>query len=96
MQGDRPNQLVVPAGFRCRAPWIQGYHSTTAYFHVAPPGDRSCMYPPGRIATTAKSNHTSGVNMAMCDGSIRYVPYSITILAWRAMGSKDGGETIVE
>ena len=34
------------------APWLQGYHSTTIYFHVGLPNTRSCMYPPGRIATT--------------------------------------------
>ena len=34
------------------APWIQGYHSTTIYFHVMPPNGRSCMYPPGRIGTS--------------------------------------------
>jgi prepilin-type N-terminal cleavage/methylation domain-containing protein len=35
------------------APWLQSYHSTTQYFHVHPPNERSCMYPPGRIATSA-------------------------------------------
>jgi prepilin-type N-terminal cleavage/methylation domain-containing protein/prepilin-type processing-associated H-X9-DG protein len=76
------------------APWIQGYHSTTAYFHVAPPGDRSCMFPPGRIATTANSGHANGVNVAMCDGSIRFVTYSVPLDAWRAMGSRSGGEVV--
>src|SRR5207248_10172720 len=78
------------------APWIQGYHSTTAYFHVAPPGDRSCMFPPGRISTTANSAHTNGVNVAMCDGSVRFVPYTIQLTTWRAMGSKDGGEVVAQ
>jgi prepilin-type N-terminal cleavage/methylation domain-containing protein/prepilin-type processing-associated H-X9-DG protein len=78
------------------APWLYGYHSTTNYFHVAPPGDRSCMFPPGRISTTAKSNHTNGVNVAFCDGSVRFVSYSIPLAAWRAMGSRDGGEVITE
>jgi hypothetical protein len=34
------------------APWIYSYHSTSRYYHVSPPNGRSCMYPPGRIATT--------------------------------------------
>ncbi len=78
------------------APWIRGYHSTTVYFHVTSPGMPSCMYPPGRIATTADSNHSNGVNVAMCDGSLRFVPQSISLPAWRAMGSATGGEVISE
>ncbi len=78
------------------APWLQGYHSTTKYFHVAGPNARSCMFPPGRISTTATSKHTGGVMVGLCDGSVRFVRDSIPIAAWRAMGSKDGGEIVVE
>jgi prepilin-type N-terminal cleavage/methylation domain-containing protein len=74
------------------APWLRGYHSTTTYFHVSGPGTRSCMYPPGRISTTAKSGHTNGVMVAMCDGSIRFVSNSISLASWRAMGSRNLGE----
>jgi prepilin-type N-terminal cleavage/methylation domain-containing protein/prepilin-type processing-associated H-X9-DG protein len=76
------------------APWLEGYHSTTIYFHVSPPNGRSCMYPPGRIATTANSNHTNGVNMALCDGSVRFVTGGITLSTWRALGSCNGGEVV--
>ena len=78
------------------APWIYGYHSTTIYFHVNVPNSRSCMYPAGRIATTADSAHSGGVNVAMCDGSIRFVRDTIPLAAWRAMGTRNGGEVIVE
>jgi prepilin-type N-terminal cleavage/methylation domain-containing protein/prepilin-type processing-associated H-X9-DG protein len=74
------------------APWLYGYHSTTIYFHVGPPNGRSCMYPPGRIATTANSGHTNGVNMSLCDGSVRFVASSIDLNTWRALGSRSGGE----
>jgi prepilin-type N-terminal cleavage/methylation domain-containing protein/prepilin-type processing-associated H-X9-DG protein len=74
------------------APWLYGYHSTTVYFHSTRPFSNSCMYPPGRIATTADSNHTGGVNVAMCDGSLRFVSQSISLATWRAMGSATGGE----
>ncbi len=76
------------------APWLQGYHSTTIYFHVAPPNKRSCMFPPGRIATTAKSSHVGGVMLAKCDGSIAFISESIDLAIWRAIGSRDGGEAI--
>jgi prepilin-type N-terminal cleavage/methylation domain-containing protein/prepilin-type processing-associated H-X9-DG protein len=76
------------------APWMQGYHSTTIYFHVAPPNSRSCMFPPGRIATTANSGHINGVNIALCDGSVRFVSNAIQLSTWRALGSRDGGEVL--
>ncbi len=78
------------------APWIYGYHSTTVYFHSTKPFSNSCMYPPGRIATTADSNHSGGVNVTFCDGSVRFVPQSVSLPAWRAMGSSAGGEVTVE
>jgi prepilin-type processing-associated H-X9-DG protein len=74
------------------APWLEGYHSTTIYFHVGPPNSRSCMYPSGRIGTAARSMHTNGVNVTMCDGSVRFVNNSIPLSTWRAMGSMNGGE----
>jgi prepilin-type processing-associated H-X9-DG protein len=82
------------------APWTYGYHATTVYFHVGPPNSRSCMYPGGRIGTAARSRHGGGldggigVNVAMCDGSVRFVANSIPLDTWRAMGSRNGGEVV--
>ncbi len=76
------------------APWLQSYHSTTQYFHVAAPNARSCMYPPGRIQTTAASYHTGGVVVSMCDGSVDFFADTIELSVWRALGSRDGGEVI--
>jgi prepilin-type N-terminal cleavage/methylation domain-containing protein/prepilin-type processing-associated H-X9-DG protein len=76
------------------APWLRGYHSTTQYQHSFPPGSRSCMFPPLRISTTANSNHTNGVNVLLCDGSVHFVTYSISLTTWRALGTRDGGETL--
>lgn len=78
------------------APWMQGYHSTTTYFHVAPPNDRSCMYPPGRIGTTASSRHPGGVNVMLCDGSVRSVNSSVDLTTWRGVGSRNGREVLGE
>jgi prepilin-type processing-associated H-X9-DG protein len=52
------------------------------------------MFPPGRIATTANSAHINGVNMALCDGSVRFVPSAIDLSTWRALGSRSGGEVL--
>lgn len=78
------------------APWLQQYHSTNQYNHVLPPNGRSCMYPPGRIATTANSQHVGGVHMMLCDGSVRFVSENIDLNTWRALGSVSGGEKVSE
>ena len=74
------------------APWIQSHHSVTMYWHNAPPNERSCMYPPSRIMTTASSRHAGGVHSALCDGSVRFVSESVDLATWRALGSRAGGE----
>jgi prepilin-type N-terminal cleavage/methylation domain-containing protein/prepilin-type processing-associated H-X9-DG protein len=76
------------------APWLYGYHSTTSYYHSAPPGSRSCMFPPLRIMTTANSRHTNGVNVALCDGSVRFVPYAISLPTWQALGTRNIGDLL--
>jgi prepilin-type processing-associated H-X9-DG protein len=74
-------------------PWIQG--STSAmYNHVNVPNKRSCIYPPGRIVNTANSYHPGGVNVGLCDGSVRFVKDTISLPIWRALGSRNGGEVI--
>ncbi|MDB5306270.1 MAG: prepilin-type cleavage/methylation protein [Gemmataceae bacterium] len=42
----------------------------------------------------ARSRHTGGVNAAMCDGSVRFVSNSVSVTAWRAAGTAQGGESI--
>jgi len=74
------------------APWLQQYHSTNQYNHVLKPNGRSCMYPPGRIATTATSNHVGGVHLLQCDGSVRFVSENVDLGVWRAAGTIAGGE----
>lgn len=76
------------------APWTYGYHSTTSYWHISAPNTRSCMFPPSRISTTANSRHPGGVNMTLADGSVRFIKNSVNITAWRAIGTRNGGETI--
>jgi prepilin-type N-terminal cleavage/methylation domain-containing protein/prepilin-type processing-associated H-X9-DG protein len=76
------------------APWIRGYHSTTSYWHSAPPGFRSCMFPPNRIMTTANSRHPGGVNVLLCDGSVHFIHTTIDLATWRALGTRNGGEIL--
>jgi prepilin-type N-terminal cleavage/methylation domain-containing protein/prepilin-type processing-associated H-X9-DG protein len=44
--------------------------------------------------SAARSNHSGGVNAARCDGSVSFVRNSISLAAWQALASSNGGEVI--
>jgi prepilin-type N-terminal cleavage/methylation domain-containing protein/prepilin-type processing-associated H-X9-DG protein len=44
--------------------------------------------------SAARSRHTGGVNVALCDGSIRFVSNSVALATWRAVSTMNGGEVI--
>jgi prepilin-type N-terminal cleavage/methylation domain-containing protein/prepilin-type processing-associated H-X9-DG protein len=48
----------------------------------------------GQEYSAARSRHTGGVNVALCDGSIRFVRQSISLATWQALGTMDGGEVV--
>ena len=75
-------------------PWTYGYHSTSSYWHSNSPNNRSCMFPPSRIMTTANSRHPGGVNVAMTDGSVRFIKDTVNLAAWRGLGTRNGSEVI--
>jgi prepilin-type N-terminal cleavage/methylation domain-containing protein len=74
--------------------WLSPDHTTTYYYHVLPPNDLSCMYPPSRISTTANSRHVGGVHVVMADGAVRFVSENIDVNVWRAVGTRKGGEIV--
>jgi prepilin-type N-terminal cleavage/methylation domain-containing protein/prepilin-type processing-associated H-X9-DG protein len=42
----------------------------------------------------ARSRHTNGVMVALCDGSVRLVSNSVTLVTWRALSTSQGGEVV--
>ena len=77
------------------APWSWSRNCETVYRHATVPNSRSCMYPGNlRILLSANSNHPGGVNVGLCDGSVRFVKDSINLLTWRALGTRNGGEVV--
>ncbi|MBQ9874453.1 MAG: DUF1559 domain-containing protein [Thermoguttaceae bacterium] len=48
----------------------------------------------GPACYPARSSHSGGVNAAMCDGSVRFVPTVVDIEVWRAMATSKGSETV--
>ena len=60
-----------------------------------PPCDLAAPSTPNRPANlAARSQHPGGVNVAMCDGSVRFVPDAIAIDTWRALSTTYGKESI--
>ncbi|XZE20647.1 DUF1559 domain-containing protein [Pirellulaceae bacterium SH449] len=54
----------------------------------------------GTVATvaviTSRSYHTGLVNAALADGSVRIIDQNIDLTTWRSLGTRNGGEIIVE
>jgi prepilin-type N-terminal cleavage/methylation domain-containing protein/prepilin-type processing-associated H-X9-DG protein len=44
--------------------------------------------------SAARSRHTGGVNVVLCDGSVRLVSNFISLATWKALGTMDGGEVV--
>jgi prepilin-type processing-associated H-X9-DG protein len=42
----------------------------------------------------AQSNHPGGVNVAFCDGSVKFIKDSINPGTWGALATMAGGEVI--
>jgi prepilin-type processing-associated H-X9-DG protein len=82
-------------GTAYRYPGLEYYRSfvvTSFYSHTQTPnslsGDCSDLTS-GHI--TARSYHTSGVNVGFCDGSVRFITDSIALNTWQLLGSRSDG-----
>jgi prepilin-type N-terminal cleavage/methylation domain-containing protein/prepilin-type processing-associated H-X9-DG protein len=63
---------------------------------VAPPdAAQGCPFnTSGSEYSAARSRHTNGVNVSLCDGSIRFVNNSIALGTWQALGTMNGTEVV--
>lgn len=77
------------------------YANYGAYNHVGPPNGRQC----GCVQTdpigldvfgtsNATSLHLGGVNVGMCDGSVRFVREQTNLYTWWSLGTRAGNETL--
>ncbi|HEY1860012.1 MAG TPA: DUF1559 domain-containing protein [Gemmataceae bacterium] len=86
------NDLSHQFPFFMGAPWMDGQHT---YMHSAPPNTRSCGFLMVlRAVMPASSRHTGGVNVLLGDGSVHFIQNSIDLNAWRAMGTRNGGDIV--
>jgi prepilin-type N-terminal cleavage/methylation domain-containing protein/prepilin-type processing-associated H-X9-DG protein len=100
----------APPGFQPTrgVKWYYGAPGHSMYNHRRPPNDKSYDCRGGlphstqaladwrnlSLNITARSNHSGGVNAVFCDGSVRFVKNTISVQAWQALGSRNGGEVI--
>ncbi len=76
------------------ASWLAGSNDSTFTFFAQPPNGRSCRFPPSRMSSTANSLHIGGVHVLLGDGSVRFVSSNISLITWRAIGTRNGGEIV--
>ncbi|WP_165227216.1 DUF1559 domain-containing protein [Aquisphaera insulae] len=102
----RSNGPAVPRARGNR--WIYGAPNHTMYSHHRTPnhtepdcrggnpfGDATnAAWDRLSLDTAARSLHPGGVNIALADGSVRFVMNSVSLAAWQALGTRNGGEVI--
>ncbi len=81
--------------------WALGETCCSIYNHVSTPNKLTCggIPFPGSMVNMdmdvpSTSYHTNGVNVGLCDGSVRFVSDSISLYTWQALGTRNGGETL--
>jgi len=80
----RPNDTNPDVTWSTLRPWC----------NPDPPNPPCTTYQGGTNWRTfaSRSRHVGGVNLAMCDGSVRFVENQISTTVWRAMGTARGLE----
>jgi prepilin-type N-terminal cleavage/methylation domain-containing protein/prepilin-type processing-associated H-X9-DG protein len=79
--------------------WWDGDYRSGLYNHYLTPNSKifDCWQasPPHDPAIkAARGNHPGGVNVLCCDGHVQFVKDSVSLVAWRALGTRNGGEVI--
>jgi prepilin-type N-terminal cleavage/methylation domain-containing protein/prepilin-type processing-associated H-X9-DG protein len=71
--------------------WINGGYLSTAYNHYLTPNSSTpdCLNSSNNYGLkTARSRHTGGVNLLLCDGSIHFVSNDISLSTWQALATR--------
>lgn len=87
--------------------WAFGHPHWNAFVTVIPPNGPSCTaWTNDNLSNasgifTASSRHPGGVQVVMCDASVRFISQTIDAMGgpsgfgvWGALGTRDGGETV--
>jgi len=86
--------------------WVSGEYRCSSFNNYYPPNapQHDCFSyipsgPPERLYTAlgwraARSRHQQGVNVAMGDGSVRFVSNNVPVGTWRALSTRSTGEPV--
>jgi prepilin-type processing-associated H-X9-DG protein len=64
--------------------------SDTADLPAAIPGENN----PVRNSFSSRSRHSGGVNVVLCDGSVRFIADSITTMTWQRLSTMRDGNVV--
>ena len=69
---------------------------TAGYCNNQPLQKLPCAVSDGANPTrfSSRSNHTGGVHVGMCDGSVRFVSDNISLAIWRGLSTSQGAEIV--
>jgi len=84
------------------ASWVMGEMCCTQYNHVTTPNKVTCAgigFANGSMANMPmqvppSSRHPGGVNTLFGDGSVKFIKDTVSLLTYRGLGTRNGGETI--
>ena len=79
--------------------WVLGWgHAANTYMHVLPINGRNCHIYEGEADAnnliTPSSYHTSGINVLLADGSVRFVKQTVDMPVWWALGTRSRSEVV--
>lgn len=91
-----PSGTAVWSGMR-GAKWLNGHYGDTLYNHYYPPNSK--QWDCGNAShnyglTAARSRHSGGVQILLCDGSVKSVQDGIDLTLWRGLATRAGKEVI--
>jgi prepilin-type N-terminal cleavage/methylation domain-containing protein/prepilin-type processing-associated H-X9-DG protein len=82
------------------ARWVDGWPTRSGYDHRLSPNspvpDCARVSPMRELWKAARSRHPGGVNLLLCDGSVRFIGETIDLQTWHALGSRNGNEVLGE
>jgi prepilin-type N-terminal cleavage/methylation domain-containing protein len=78
--------------------WIWGNPTVNGFVAYLPPNspDTPDTTAHGQGWLSARSLFAGGVNVALGDGSVRFVTNSVPVATWRALGTRAGGEVLTD
>ena len=96
----RCSTIGSPASAFRGARWVDGFPLYSAYYHWLPPTsevpDCGVVQPLRALWMPPRSRHPGGVNLLLCDGSVRFIGETVDLQTWHALGSRNHGEVIGE